>query len=1641
LNRPRISEVPAVPPYETPEPTSARTHTLNDHPFPPRSPAGGPEDSGRKPIKRRKLGWRIAGYAAAALGTTVTFALATVGSTVMHVGLPAVRRVAAATVTDILASSFQGRIVIEGMDTLRLNRIEGLRGAIYAPAADGGQEVVSIAGGHAKVGLYQLLASLVSSKGPLVIPVKELTIDHAEVKLVTRADGSLTLAHAFDPKDTTTPAKPSTPGRGIDLEFPDVVLKHAWIHGTMAGQAIDADIADLGASARIAPDAITAALAHSHITARALVPVPVYVDAKAKFAMPVLSAAELKADPNRKAPITVDGDVDASAGEVKAVIHGSMDGDKIAATVDVPKTQPGAIQVLVPNAPVYEEVDAHVDVKGTMQHLVAIVHADAGKGSVDIHGSADLGKTIRADADIALAHIDIGAFSKGTPSDLNTDVKVEATVDTAHGTAVAGTFTVDNEPGSVVGQAVPAAQLAGNFTQSMVNARGKIFEPGAPTEIAVKIEPKPGQTRPSLATFDVKSSVGNLAALRRVPNIGSGSARVHAAGTADIDSKTMDVRAEVDGQNLAVAGGAATIGHASVNVAAKGAFTNPQVQAQVRAETVGASGYAFDRVQVDVGGGLESAHIAAEADGAKGDKIPMPTVKVNGDLGVKHGVLEARDVKLGLSRDAVVTQSRIGHIRVAGGNIDVEGFHLEGLGKPLDADVHKHGNSIAVKLHEDELDLDKVATLANLKSGVPTGHLALDVDLAETRDGGAIGHARFAGTDLQYEQYPTVATKVDVEIAGHDLSSTVSAKAEGIATVDVQATDVRLRGGLMDGATWKNAVGKVDVESNVVLAKVAALVPDPDSLPVSHVGGVAHIFVSAARARPGAIPDVAFGTWTRALYVAGAKPKIDARATPEQKRAARALPPPWESRGMDIHLRAGIDGDENEIRLRGQLLDPLGEFANIAAHTNLPLKKLVSDPMSIADALPTAPFKAHVDLPKRKLGKYPTIVPHLPVAGEIAVQLNASGTMRQPQVDVKVQGHDLHASGDFHKRRDPLDLNVELAADEKSVKLVADAVSGKKLVLHSETDATLTTLLGQVEQGAPLAWNADSHTQLTEFPMDIIPSGMDKAFAGTISGNVDLGGLNKDANLKVALTTSTVNLGKTRLFDKGNIQATIAGGKLASDVRFDQAKGFVEAKANGAMDWGAAMAPSINKQSALDAQLAANNFNLAGVAPFADSAVNDLTGTLNANAKVHLTPDPSGVTMDGSVVLTNAGMEVPAIGEELNHVQAKISMHPDGTIKLENLEADPATGHVKITGEAKMAGLDFKSAKAHIAIKNGQEIPIAVQGSELGDAWGNIDATVTNSPKLMNVDVSIPQLHMHLPQSTGHSVEALPGDPTIDIGYRESDGKLGLVELVPPKKVSAPSDKETKIAVHLGRDVYIARDTTLKIEVNGDPTIDMKGNAMTMKGQLVLPGGPGSFLEVNGKRFEVDHGTVTFSGAADNPVIAVSAHWDASDSDKTRVIAEFLGPLKTGRIILRSEPSLTENEILSLVLFGSSDASLGSGGDANSGAGGDTAKGVGAAGGAATQAINSAISGFTGDSVTTRVDTSESDNPRPDVGWQISHSLAAHFVVNLGLPAPGDNPDQEILLVDWRFIRNWMLESQVGDAGSMLYDISWRFRY
>jgi translocation and assembly module TamB len=200
-------------------------------------------------------------------------------------------------------------------------------------------------------------------------------------------------------------------------------------------------------------------------------------------------------------------------------------------------------------------------------------------------------------------------------------------------------------------------------------------------------------------------------------------------------------------------------------------------------------------------------------------------------------------------------------------------------------------------------------------------------------------------------------------------------------------------------------------------------------------------------------------------------------------------------------------------------------------------------------------------------------------------------------------------------------------------------------------------------------------------------------------------------------------------------------------------------------------------------------------------------------------------------------------------------------------------------------------------------------------------------------------------------------------------------------------------------------------------------------------------LEVEGKRFQIERGLITFVGDPSNPEVVVTAGWTAPEG--TRVYADFVGPLQTGKVTLRAEPVRTRSEILSLILFGTTDGQAvpvnsSQQGSDSSGAGSSAALGLG--GGIATQGLNRALDDLTGLDVTTRIDTTDGSNPRPEVEVQIAQDIALSIAHVLGAPSL-QNPDRNLLMLDWRFLRNWSLETTFGDRGSVVMDAVWQYRY
>jgi translocation and assembly module TamB len=152
------------------------------------------------------------------------------------------------------------------------------------------------------------------------------------------------------------------------------------------------------------------------------------------------------------------------------------------------------------------------------------------------------------------------------------------------------------------------------------------------------------------------------------------------------------------------------------------------------------------------------------------------------------------------------------------------------------------------------------------------------------------------------------------------------------------------------------------------------------------------------------------------------------------------------------------------------------------------------------------------------------------------------------------------------------------------------------------------------------------------------------------------------------------------------------------------------------------------------------------------------------------------------------------------------------------------------------------------------------------------------------------------------------------------------------------------------------------------------------------------------------------------------------------VYADYSGPLKSGKVNLRSEPALSKSEILSLILFGTTDGMSGAGSS------GSQSVGAGVAGGAATQPLNRALENFGLGGVSTRVDTSSS-TPRADVEVQIARDISLQIAQVMGTPPPGQNPDMTLLTLNWRFIRQWSAQTTIGNAGTSILDLVWQYRY
>lgn len=1541
---------------------------------------------------------------AKALGVGLVFALAAAGGVVLHVGMPAPRRFAATRVNGILGGSFKGKIVIERVGLLHFTRIDGVDAKVFDPE---GHMVLDIRGLRARFGALTLVRSLVSGKS-LVVDIPELAINGLEVVLEENAAGELGLVRAFDSPTPDT----GEPSSGTDVTIPSIVVHHTWVHGHMAAvPVLDADLKDLAAGFTLTPESTGIDVQHLLVRGRGLPGMnPEGL---------VVARASLPSDP--KGDTRVTARYDGRIGDIPVRADGSLTGKTVVAVIDVPETAPAAFAALAPGqihlgAP----LRAHAEVHGDLPVLKPELRAHIGGGEITASGTVTLPEGERVDlsatAQVNVKDLDVSLLETSAPPSRLTTM-VEASIVSRPDGKISGTYHVENQVGEVSGQVVPAASVRGELTEKSVRGTAEVAEVGAPTNVQFSLAPRPGSTSPNQLDFKARTTVPDLNGIPRIGPVARGRASVSVEGGLDLDTKRISAR--VGGEVLGLDRSGVQLARASLTATADGALDAPRFKADVRGGGLRAGGYAFTTVDVSASGTPSEIDVTTRLVGD--EKGPSVAARAHVSTGKD---LAVRGAAVTIERGDVTTTANIASIRVAGGTIDVRGAKVEGLGDPILASARISPASMSVKAKSADVDLERVARLLGREEEVK-GHLALDVDAVATRRG-IDGRVTAEVRDLSAQSIKGGSARVALTGKGMHLEGEIEAALGSVGKLVINAADVNLGGPPMEPRSWKTATGAVALDGTIDLQKLLAEVPE-ESRPIFAASGTVAIRGKASRPSLSEPPALELEAATSGLTLIGKQEK-----TRNADGSLALGPAPWRTEGTDGTFGVKLEGSTGLTAIALKLRDRRGPLASLDAGATLPIKAIVESPEKIAELTRDTPLDATILVPLRSIEALPSALGQLPLRGEIEVAAAIKGTMRAPTFTIDAKGTNLR-SRTAAACVPVVAVDARVAYDAGKAGVRVAVLREKREVLV--TDADVKVNLTEVLAGGALAWEASGDVALASFPLDTISAFLEQPIGGNVTGKIAVKDLHRAATLDADLDLRGVSLDRT-LFPTGKVLVTMKEGSLAASARLDQKDGYAETSAKGAMKWGAEVAPSIDLSQPIDVEIRARNFRADAAMPFLQGTVTELDGSVDADAKLHVQPGGKDGTMRGAIAIRDGVFEVPQIGERFHALQGRVVMKPWGTIRLENFSAEGPTGKVTASAEAVVKGIEFQSAIARVNIAESQALPLVFDGISIGKASGSIITRATMAPdgKRLDVNVDIPSFHLDLPQTTGNSVQPLDPEGTVRIGLH-SNREFVTIPLTAPEEPRAASDLVIHAKVKLGNDVVIKRDTTVRVAVHGEVQIKV-GQETRVDGQIQLARGK---LEIQGKQFEIERGVVSFVGSdPSDPQVIATAFWDAPGS--IRVFADFSGHVTSGRLTLRSEPALTQDEILALILFGSPDGSFGAApkaGEQNS----TGVQAAGIAGGVVTQGLNKAISGLTSADITTRVDTSESDNPRPELAVQLSRKVSARIGYKLGVPAPGDNPDRTELTIDWRFVRNWSLSAVVGDQGSTALDVVWRLRY
>jgi translocation and assembly module TamB len=626
-------------------------------------------------------------------------------------------------------------------------------------------------------------------------------------------------------------------------------------------------------------------------------------------------------------------------------------------------------------------------------------------------------------------------------------------------------------------------------------------------------------------------------------------------------------------------------------------------------------------------------------------------------------------------------------------------------------------------------------------------------------------------------------------------------------------------------------------------------------------------------------------------------------------------------------------------------------------------------------------------------------------AGQLDGSVRLDGTLRQPRVAARLAGHGLRKG-----RLNRLDVTADIEYEATSAKARLEAHLRDATLLRAQATASLDLariIDGARWQDAPLSLDAE----VPRYPLarlaDLVPK-----LDGTLTLAASARGKLARFTGKLDGNVAGLNLGAMR-YDRLVIDGGSDGQRVTAHLDAREIKGGT---LRGDVD------VPFAREAPLRARLDASGF-------YVDLESLDLTNPRLLKGRLDTQLAVAGTrvspTLQGELRFSDG--EIALAQDPRIYDRVKLDLHAsDGKVVINTVEAHLSDGSLTANGNLTLAGLTPRSVelKAHahrFPVEPGSfglwiDADVIAHGQ--GDAHGmsgvvTVDEGTANLPKL----------------STGKKLQ--PTGPLKDVRFVDAAALAAARRREQAEKSAATTQLTALIP-----GPFHVRSKELSTDLRGKLEVAIVGPVTRIRGHVEQMSN--GWLELLGRRYNIDKASIGFTGEAEpNPELDIRLTRDITD---TTIVIEVRGTAQKPQLVLASDPPIyDQSQVIALVLSGDpasqrvADRSLDQ---------------------RVTGAISSVVVGKIKDQLAPhlpldviKVDTGTTGatglgDTRLEVGKYLTDTIYVSYVHQFGSVMVGTqrfNSNEATL--NWRFYRQYELDTAFGDAAVGHVNLFWTLRY